>query len=364
MTQVFVHGCGAVSPGGWDRESLWRAVHPRVATTPDEPAQPGRPSTVVETSPGSGVLAVPPLATRPAWATHPRLRRASLISQYAVAASLEALGPLVEEVRTGRLRLGVIVAVMSGSVVYSRRFYQEVLRDPATASPLLFPETVYNAPASHLAAVLGADAANYTIVGDTSTYLDGLALGASWLVAGEVDLVVVTGAEECDPLTRDAWRLFAHGFTSGGAGALVLRTGVASSVELQCVSDGRSYRSLAGRERALTEAVAELGETKAGPNGLLVDSRVGAKRYDSAEALVWGRWSGKRLSPLADLGQGFAAGSAWQCVLAALALGVGGDTSEPIISTEGRRPVVGVVSVGGINTTAAVARFARRDSDS
>ena len=71
---------------------------------------------------------------------------------------------------------------MSGSVNYSRRFYDETLKDPATASPLVFPETVFNAPASHLAALLGTTAINYTLVGDPGTFLQGIALAADWLL--------------------------------------------------------------------------------------------------------------------------------------------------------------------------------------
>jgi 3-oxoacyl-(acyl-carrier-protein) synthase len=41
-----------------------------------------------------------------------------------------------------------------------------VVSGASAASPLLFPETVFNAPASHLAAILGITGASYTLVGD------------------------------------------------------------------------------------------------------------------------------------------------------------------------------------------------------
>ena len=76
-------------------------------------------------------------------------------------------GCTVEAARAARL--AVIFAVASGSVVYTRRFYEQVTKQGAkAASPMLFPETVYNAPASHLAALLGIDGATYTLVGDNS----------------------------------------------------------------------------------------------------------------------------------------------------------------------------------------------------
>ena len=52
-------------------------------------------------------------------------------------------------------------------MIYTKRFYRDVVETGAqSASPLLFPETVFNAPASHLAAILGVTGTTYTVVGD------------------------------------------------------------------------------------------------------------------------------------------------------------------------------------------------------
>ena len=98
--------------------------------------------------------------------------------------------------------------MLAGLVTYSRRFYEEVLRDPATASPLIFPETVFNAPASHLAAYLGSTAPNCTLVGDDGMFLQGLALAAQWLMEDEIDGCVVIGAEELDWLVPTRYGSF------------------------------------------------------------------------------------------------------------------------------------------------------------
>jgi hypothetical protein len=99
--------------------------------------------------------------------------------------------------------LGLILCTLAGSVAYSRRFYEEVLREPATASPLIFPETVFNAAASHLAAYLGSTEISYTLVGDDGTFLQGLVIAAQWLAQGRVDGCVVVGAEEQDWIVAD-----------------------------------------------------------------------------------------------------------------------------------------------------------------
>jgi 3-oxoacyl-(acyl-carrier-protein) synthase len=92
-------------------------------------------------------------------------------------------------------------------VQYSRRFYAEVLQDPKTASPILFPETVFNAPSSHLSALLASPAANYTLVGDYHCFTDGLDLARFWLITGRAEEVLLVAAEELDWLSAEAIQL-------------------------------------------------------------------------------------------------------------------------------------------------------------
>ena len=121
--------------------------------------------------------------------------------------TLEALGNDAVRVQSGELRLGIIVCMMAGGVTYSRRFFEEVMKAPEMASPLIFPETVFNAPASHVGAYLGSKTINYTLVGDNGTFLQGLALGAGWLESGRTDACVVIGTEEVDWVVADALRI-------------------------------------------------------------------------------------------------------------------------------------------------------------
>jgi hypothetical protein len=207
-----------------------------------------------------------------------------LVSQFAVGAALEALGEDRDRIPQGGLRLGVIAAVMSGGVNYSRRFYQEVLIQPSTASPLLFPETVFNAPASHLAAVLGCAGRNYTLVGDQSAFADGLALAADWLCQNLVDRCLVVGAEEADWMTAEASNLFDLGPTAEGAGALCLSR-EPQPIELTGITTPIPYVTGTPTRSNLPEIPAD----------------------DPTVSLA-------ALRPV--LGEGFAAAGAWSCVAA------------------------------------------------
>ena len=148
---------------------------------------------------------VPAPATRPGFLAHPRLRRTSPITHYAAAAALEAVTGL-RALRAEKIRLGLVVCQQAGCVNYSCRFFDEVLKDPATASPLLFPETVYAAPASHVAALLENVSLAYTLVGDSAAFLQGTALGVQWLEENRVDACLVIGAEETNWILADALR--------------------------------------------------------------------------------------------------------------------------------------------------------------
>ena len=76
----------------------------------------------------------------------------------------------------------------------------------AAASPLLFPETVFNAPASHLAAILGITGASYTLVGDGAVGVLALQMAEDLMANPELDRCLVVGAEEADWLLCDAYR--------------------------------------------------------------------------------------------------------------------------------------------------------------
>src|SRR5215813_6589109 len=143
---------------------------------------------------------------------HPRLRRASVISRFAAAAGLEALqtaGVKVDSQNSERIAL--IFAISNGGVIYTKRFYRDVVETGAqSASPLLFPETVFNAPASHLASILSVSGTTYTVVGDGAVGLLAIKMAEDVMANEAFDYCLVVATEEVDWLLCDAywrWRL-------------------------------------------------------------------------------------------------------------------------------------------------------------
>jgi 3-oxoacyl-(acyl-carrier-protein) synthase len=310
MTPLFIAGRGAVSPAGWGVDPLWEVMARGTSVPIQLQEHPGWPRPLP-------IRPVPAPPAQPALFAHPRLRRTSPIGRYCLAAAVEALGG-ESAARAAADGLGVIVCVTAGGVNYTRRFYDETLRDPATASPLLFPETVFNAPASHLAAWLGSTGESATLVGDEGTFLQGLALAADWLTRGVAQTVVVVGAEELDGLVAGAMNLFARGAVhAAGAGAVWLRQAPAAgtpAVLLERISDAFSYSRRQPPEQAAQAMRRQL------PGGMdgewLVLSARGHRRLDRAEHAAWADWPGPRVAPLSLVGAAFNAAAAWQAVLA------------------------------------------------
>jgi hypothetical protein len=307
--RITIAGTGAVSAAGWGVPALLEAMERGVALPLDSISAPdGNPASAIP------VRRVPKPAERPAFLTHPRLRRSSPISHFAAAAALEALGPDYDKTR----RTGVVFTLLNGCVNYSGRFFGEVLRDPATASPILFPETVFNAPASHLATLLGFDAPAFTLIGDSAQFIPGVELAVQWLLDGVVDACLVVGAEETDWLTAEALRLLAPGaILTEGAGALFLeRDGLGPVIqEIAGPIPIAGFPDKAARTAAaltMKQSLAPMPQ-----DTLLIDDVSGCLRGDAPGLAAWQGFPGPRLSPRRLLGDAPGASAALQCVLAA-----------------------------------------------
>jgi 3-oxoacyl-(acyl-carrier-protein) synthase len=339
MSDIFICGTGAVSPAGWGMKSFREALARSEGAPTKELPRPG--DQVLR------VRQVPMVSPRPAFLAHARLRRTSPIAHYSVSAALEALGEDAAKVSSGALRVGIIYCTQTGCVNYSRRFFDEVLKEPATASPLVFPETVFNSPASHLAALVGTTGINYTLVGDAGTFLQGLVLAADWLTDNRVEGCLVIGAEEMDWLTAGAVHLFDHTVIfSDGAGALYLKRDAErnATARLKAVTDSHTFLSDRSRSQALQLARAELGNPP--DRSLLCDGLQGLHIPDRDEHAVWDQWTGARTSVKAVLGEALVASAAWQCIAAVDALGQKAYDAAN-------------VSVAGTNQQAIAAQFVR-----
>ncbi len=266
---------------------------------------------------------------------HPRLRRASAISRFGAAAGLQALecaGLKLDTQTAGRIAL--IFAISNGGVVYTKRFYREIVSTgPQAASPLLFPETVFNAPASHVAAILGVTGATYTLVGDGAVGIAAINMADELMKNEALDYCLIVGTEEVDWLLCDAyrqWRLLRMAppiepysnqnrgmILSEGAGAVLLaRNGL---VSIEHVHPGGYFSKRTEAAKILKTILDELRQIESdlvisSANGTFIDGAESqALRQVLPNALVY------TVKP--PLGESVGAAGLWQVIAAAQALG-------------------------------------------
>jgi hypothetical protein len=250
-----VVGQGAVTPAGVGIDALLHAV--------PEPTQTASVSEPEKSWPVLRIDFKAPAFDR--WQREPRLRRASPITFYLVEAAEQALANLDA---TERARTGLIVAFSAGCVAYSRRFFEGIVKQgQKTASPALFPETVFNSPVSHLASVLGLNGAAYALVGDEAAWVAAIKTASIWLKRGRVKQVLLLGGEEFDPVVLDAYRSArwlrkqdtASSFltSEGAAGILVRNATAADQTIISAAHDGFIYRTKTQASEAAFRLIAK-----------------------------------------------------------------------------------------------------------
>jgi 3-oxoacyl-(acyl-carrier-protein) synthase len=125
-------------------------------------------------------------------------RRLSRLSRLAVAASSEALadsGIIITD--ANRERLGVIFSTAFGSTHQTDAFFTSLLEHgPQGAEPILFPDTVPNAPASHVAMFHKLQGPNSTFCQNHLSGENALAYAASLLEGDQADALLAGGGDE------------------------------------------------------------------------------------------------------------------------------------------------------------------------
>ncbi|MEZ5384728.1 MAG: hypothetical protein R3F13_04360 [Prosthecobacter sp.] len=303
MPPLVIRGLGAVSAAGWSAGDMLAAVsEQRMIPATPVPRAGG-------TRDWEATARLVPPAPPGLLPKHPRLRRASPVTRFMVAAAQEAL----QGVEFDPQRLGILVVMTNACVQFTSRFYNEVIQTPALASPLLFPETVFNAPASHLATLVGASGPVSTLIGESNLIAEALRLASLWLQAGLVDHCLVIGAEEADALALEAMTYYHKRLVGGeGAGALLLAL-EGSGPRIESVHGPFSYATRAQRRDAMSEMIPQLPKASA-----LVDRAVGIDRLDRDERQAFAALSFQSVHhPLEILGECMGAASALQLALAA-----------------------------------------------
>jgi 3-oxoacyl-(acyl-carrier-protein) synthase len=367
---IFIAGTGWVTPLGSDIDEVWSRLAGGEMARADQVSDCVAATTYT-------VFRVPDWIQK-ALPQHPRLRRASAISRFAAAAGIMAMQDASGHGAAPTLsRTGLVFAVANGGVIYTKRFFHDVATTGAqSASPLLFPETVFNAPASHLAAILGIEGVTYTVVGDGSIGLVAIKLAEDLIRAGSVDSCLVVAAEEADWLLCDAyhkWRLLRSTppielfcepprgtILSEGAGAVLLgRTG---PIRVEAIGGGTYFSS----RTKLAAALASLAHDLASPEVSVAIGSANGTFIDQMEKTnMAANFPGASYyCPTPALGESVGASGMWELIIGCQALKTGllppslpgpsAEETKPNKISHGQAVVIGCgmnQQVGGLRIT-------------
>ena len=300
-----IEGIGAVSPAGWGVHALTTAC--RIGT-PLQAQNLTR--TTGETRTWECMARSVPPPPPDYLPRSPRLRRASPLTKFILGAAIEAL--------SGRSTdgLGIIQVMQNGAVQYSGRFYHELLTTPSTPSPLIFPETVFNAPTSHVASCIAVPGVVTTLIGEDNLFIEALLTAKQWLDEGVVEQVLVLAGEELDWLSAEAASYYHRDqIVSEGAGALLLTKGVTGKPRVKAATGLEGHT---GSKRAnVLMKVANCLSPRLSAHSLLVTAESGIAKLDFGEIQAWKSAKAPRQTPKRVLGHSMGAFCALQTVLAA-----------------------------------------------
>jgi 3-oxoacyl-[acyl-carrier-protein] synthase II len=263
-------------------------------------------------------------------------RRMSPPSRFAVVAACAALEDAGIAIPTEPdPGLAVIAASALGPTSFTQKMIDQVIDEgPALASPMLFPETVANAPPARVALACRAAGPNIALAQSEAGPLRAVARAAREVAAGRAQVALAGGVDEMTAIGHavlDRFRALSRGgtarperarpFDRGRDGCLAAEGATFVVVETEEYAARRGARPLArilgafsafdptapasgwgtGAEGLASRVVAGLARLGLSPEGidLVVSGASGSRRGDRLEALVLRRaWEGRRLPPV------------------------------------------------------------------
>jgi len=150
------------------------------------------------------------------------LRRMARVSRYAISAIKMAIRDAGgDDIEPGETAL--IVALTHGALNYTCEYHSSIVDSSSVdISPLLFSESVLNAPAGNASIYFGINGPVHTIVGGNTVGLKAIGLAVHILSAGICSRVVVAASEEMNRLSLFCRSRLGESAISEGAAAIVV----------------------------------------------------------------------------------------------------------------------------------------------
>lgn len=327
-SDIVITGIGVAGPAGFGAQALWDALiekRPCFSPVPSPKAE-GKERLCAKVK---GI---------DAFLNDRRLRRAAEISKFASAAirlALEDAG--IDPGAWVSREAGLVTAVTHGAIRFTVEFHESLIKEgPASASPMVFSDSVLNAPAGNASIAFNIRGAAHTVIGDLGAGMLSVSTAIKTMRYSGLKVCLAGAAEEFEdvvtgvysrlgllsPEGSGAMRPFStghNGFISGEGACFLVLEEKASALERKA----RIYGEIAYAKTPLTAArpsdVNGTGETIifSGANGTRADEKEGA----TLERLFDGRAARPYICCIKPLiGESFAASSMMQVAAAAISI--------------------------------------------
>ncbi len=216
MTDIVITGIGVISPLGIGRETFWENCRNAKSGI--------KKITSFDTSSFKSDVAAFVEDFDPKQFISPRVyRRMGRISQMAVASSVEAIEDSgIELDAVDRDRCAIIMGTAYGSSSSVEDFYGSLLKEgPRGAQPFFFPETVPNAPASHVAMFHGITGPNTTFCQNEISAEEAVLYARNLLLQNHVDVALVGGADEISQILYSCYNVFLNKIKAGKSDPII-----------------------------------------------------------------------------------------------------------------------------------------------
>jgi 3-oxoacyl-[acyl-carrier-protein] synthase II len=243
---------------------------------------------------------MPPLKAR-------KFDRCSLFAVVAAGMALKDAG--LDPAAFGSSRVGIVLGCGFGGIANSEEFLRGYLTKGTDGLvPMLFPNTVPNAPASNASIEHGLKGPNVTCVQRFCSAEAAFHMACRFLEENRADIMLTGGVDELDPFMIEAFRdmgqlgHYAAGF-SEGAGILVLEKGEVAR------NRGARIRAMAGEVRTIgrllpgreTEGIERICRPGSKPqlvslSGVAGEMRAILERVPDVPRLETGRLLGRSLA--------------------------------------------------------------------
>lgn len=182
-----------------------------------------------------------------------RFRRAADISKYALAAIKLAIMDTAIEVADNT---SLVMGITHGALNYTQEYHWGLLKESAEVSPMLFSDSVLNAPAGNASICFGINGPVHTIIGGAEASIKAIMLERQLLEKGIAEKSIVVSTEEINELAFSCYLRKGMNQLSEGSCAIVIEKEDDVKSQPYCYIAGiSSLFNPASPDTALTDAI-------------------------------------------------------------------------------------------------------------